>query len=127
MAPTKKTAGGDIHFFATPGAWRAWLEKNHAKAASIRVGFYKRGSAKPSVTWPESVDEALCFGWIDGVRFTPRRPTSIWSTVNVKRVAQLRREGRMTSAGSAAFERRREAKTAVYAYEQRKTAELPPR
>jgi uncharacterized protein YdeI (YjbR/CyaY-like superfamily) len=127
----------DIHFFATPGAWRAWLEKNHAKAQAIRVGFYKRGSGRPTITWPESVDEALCFGWIDGVRrsvgpdayeirFTPRKPTSIWSAINVKRVAELQREGRMTPAGREAFERRREAKTAIYAYEQRKTAELPP-
>lgn len=136
MAPAKKTADGEIHFFGTRAAWRSWLKKNHAKAVAVRVGFYKRGSGKASITWPESVDEALCFGWIDGVRrslgpdayeirFTPRKPTSVWSAVNVERATELQREGRMTPAGREAFERRREAKTVVHAYEQRKTAELP--
>jgi len=133
----KEAAKEEIRFFATPKEWRAWLKQNHAKTASVRVGFYKKGSDKPSITWPESVDEALCFGWIDGVRrsldkesyeirFTPRKPTSIWSAINVKRVAELEKEGRMQPAGRAAFERRKEGRTAVYAYEQRETAELPP-
>jgi uncharacterized protein YdeI (YjbR/CyaY-like superfamily) len=140
MATKKKEASNDdddIRFFATPAAWRAWLEKNHAKAESIRVGFYKKGTGRPSITWPESVDEALSFGWIDGVRrslgpeayeirFTPRKPTSIWSAVNVKRVAELERMGKMTDAGRAAFARRKEAQTAIYSYEQRTTAVLPP-
>jgi len=137
MAPAKKAAPGEVRFFATPRAWRAWLAEHHARATSLRVGFYKRASGKPSITWPESVDEALCFGWIDGIRrslgpdayeirFTPRKPTSIWSAVNVARVAELERTGRMTRAGRDAFQRRREARTAVYAYEQRHTAELPP-
>jgi uncharacterized protein YdeI (YjbR/CyaY-like superfamily) len=101
----------------------------------VWVGFHKRHTSKPSVTWPESVDEALCVGWIDGVRksidataykirFTPRKSGSIWSTVNVKRATALDAEGRMLPAGREAFTRRLEAKTAVYAYEQRKTAEL---
>src|SRR5256885_16087132 len=98
-----------IRYFATPAAWRAWLDKNHARESSVRVGFYKRATGTPSITWPESVDEALCYGWIDGVRrslgaeayeirFTPRKPTSIWSTINVKRVAEPERAGPMRPA-----------------------------
>ena len=99
------------------------------------VGFYKRDAGKPSITWPESVDEALCVGWIDGVRkridehtyqirFTPRRKGSIWSTVNIARVEALTAEGRMTPAGLAAFELRTAAKSNVYAYEQATAKEL---
>src|SRR3954471_24275173 len=91
-------------FFKTPKDFRAWLEKHHASERELLVGFYKVGSGKPSITWPQSVDEALCFGWIDGVRrriddesysirFTPRKHTSIWSAVNIRRVADLEREG----------------------------------
>ena len=94
------------------------------------MGFYKTDSGKTSITWPESVDEALCFGWIDGVRkriddvsytirFTPRKPTSTWSSVNIKRVAFLTEQGRMTAVGLKAFEVRRENKTGIYSYEQR--------
>ncbi|MBX3228432.1 MAG: YdeI/OmpD-associated family protein [Labilithrix sp.] len=115
-------------FFATPAAFRRWLAKNHAKATELWVGFHKKGTGKPSITWPESVDESLCYGWIDGlrqsidedayrIRFTPRKPTSIWSKVNIARVAALEAEGRMTVAGRAAFARRSEEKSAVYAYE----------
>ena len=122
-------------FFATARAVRVWLEKNHGTASELLVGFYKRGSGRPSLTWPESVDEALCFGWIDGVRrslgaesytirFSPRRQGSIWSEVNRKRVEVLKDEGRMTAAGLAAYEKRRENRSGIYAYEQR-TAELP--
>jgi uncharacterized protein YdeI (YjbR/CyaY-like superfamily) len=122
-------------FFATPARFRAWLEKHHADATELRVGFHKQGSGHPSITWPEAVDEALCFGWIDGVRrglgddryeirFTPRTKTSTWSAVNVARVEELRRDGRMRPAGLAAFERRSEAKTAIYSYEQRGDAKL---
>lgn len=118
-------------FFATPAEWRRWLEKNHASATELSVGFYKKGSGRPSITWPEAVDEALCFGWIDGVRrtiddesyrirFTPRRARSIWSAVNVKRVAALQQEGRMTEAGLRAFGARSEARTAVYSFEQKR-------
>ena len=123
-------------YFRSPGAFRSWLEKNHAKADELLVGFYKKGTGKPSLTWPESVDEALCFGWIDGVRrrvdderytirFTPRRPTSIWSAVNIKRVAELEELGRMTDAGRAAFAKRSAKKSAVYSYEN-KPESLPP-
>jgi uncharacterized protein YdeI (YjbR/CyaY-like superfamily) len=115
-------------FFATPAAFRAWLEKHHDKEPELLVGFYKRGSGKPSITWPESVDQALSFGWIDGVRkriddesytirFTPRRKGSIWSAINIKRVAELTKQGLMHAAGLAAFGRRSDRKSAIYAYE----------
>ncbi len=122
-------------FFKTPTEFRAWLAKHHAMAAELLVGFHKKGSGKPSITWPESVDEALCVGWIDGIRrridddsysirFTPRRPGSIWSAVNTRRVAVLTREGRMLEAGLAAFKARDAKKTAIYSYE-RETATFP--
>jgi uncharacterized protein YdeI (YjbR/CyaY-like superfamily) len=124
-------------FFATPAQFRAWLEKHHAKAKELLVGFYKRDSGKPSITWPQSVDEALCFGWIDGVRkslgeeaytirFTPRKATSIWSAINVARVAALTKEGRMTAAGSHAFSLRTPERTGVYSFERNEAAELDP-
>lgn len=117
-------------FFATPAAWRGWLEKHHADQKELLVGFYKKASGKPSITWPESVDGALSFGWIDGVRrriddvsysirFTPRRPRSIWSTVNIKRVEDLARQGLMRPAGIQAFEAREEARSSVYSFEQK--------
>ena len=122
-------------FFATPAAWRAWLETHHASHTELLVGFHKRGSGKKSITWPESVDEALCFGWIDGVRrridetsysirFTPRRTTSIWSAVNVARVAELTREGWMHQAGQRAFAARTAARTGVYSFERSRAAVL---
>jgi uncharacterized protein YdeI (YjbR/CyaY-like superfamily) len=122
-------------FFATPAAFRRWLEKHHQKATELLVGFYKTTSGKPSITWPQSVDEALCFGWIDGIRrriddesysirFTPRKPTSIWSAVNVKRVGELVAAGHVAPAGLAAFEKRSAKKTGVYSYEQRHEAVL---
>lgn len=115
-------------FFESPAAFRRWLRKNHGKESELLVGFYKVGSDRPSMTWPESVDEALCFGWIDGVRrriddvsysirFTPRKPSSTWSSVNMGRVAELTRLGRMEAAGLAAFRRRQEGKSAIYCYE----------
>ncbi len=124
-------------FFATPALFWAWLKKHHKTAGELLVGFYKKDSGKPSVTWPESVDEALCFGWIDGVRksiddkaytirFTPRRHGSIWSAVNIIRVGGLTKSGLMQPAGIAAFERRDEKKSAIYAYEQRKTTVFDP-
>jgi len=122
-------------FFATPEKFRAWLAKYHAKADELHVGFYKKDSGKPSIDWPQSVDEALCFGWIDGIRrslgeesytirFTPRRPGSIWSTVNIRRVTELTKLGRMQPAGVAAYERRSGDRSSVYAYEQRASARL---
>jgi len=122
-------------FFPTPKAFRIWLKSNAATATELLVGFHKVDSGKPSMTWSESVDEALCFGWIDGVRkridddtyfirFTPRKPTSIWSNVNIAKFRQLESEGRMTPAGAKAFAHRKEAKSGIYAFEQAATAEL---
>lgn len=123
---------GTPKFFATPADFRKWLSSNHDKAQELWVGFYKKETGWPSITWPESVDEALCVGWIDGIRkrlddesyvirFTPRKPRSIWSAVNIRRVAELTREGRMRPAGLEAFERRSEDRSAIYSYEQPKT------
>src|ERR1700737_2368116 len=120
-------------FFPTPSDFRAWLEAHHDKFQELFVGFHKKSSGKPSITWPESVDAALCFGWIDGVRksideisytirFTPRRPTSTWSTVNIKRAQELKRMGLMHAAGLKAFAARSAKKSAIYSYEQRKSA-----
>jgi uncharacterized protein YdeI (YjbR/CyaY-like superfamily) len=124
-------------FFATPEAFRAWLEERHETATELWVGLYKKGSGRPSITWPEAVDEALCFGWIDSVRrsigddsytnrFTPRKPDSTWSAVNVRRVGELTEQGRMRPAGLEAFRRRTADKTAIYSYEQRHEAKLDP-
>lgn len=124
-------------YFETPDEWRAWLAANHETESELVVGFYKRGSGKPSITWPESVDQALCFGWIDGVRrslgeeaytirFTPRKATSTWSATNVKRLGELREAGQVAPAGVAAFARRREDRTAIYSYEAGNEAQLPP-
>lgn len=116
-------------FFKKPEDFRSWLDKNHAKETEILVGYYKKGTGKESITWPESVDEALCYGWIDGIRksfdedsytirFTPRKPTSIWSAVNIANIERLTKEGRMKPAGIAAHEKRKEHKTAIYSFEQ---------
>lgn len=116
-------------FFATPAAWRDWLEQHHDQRPELLVGFYKKDSGKPSITWPESVDGALCYGWIDGVRrriddvsysirFTPRRPHSVWSAVNIKRVEELTRQGLMRPAGVKAFEARQDARSGIYSFEQ---------
>ncbi len=126
-----------IRFFESTEAFRAWLEANAESEFELLVGFRKVATGRTSMTWSESVDEALCFGWIDGVRrriddqsysirFTPRKPSSIWSAINIAKVAQLREEGRMTQAGERAFARRSEKKSVVYAYEQASTAELSP-
>ena len=123
----------DAVFFDSPAAWRAWLQEHHASAAEVLVGFHKQSTGRPSLTWAESVAEALCFGWIDGVRrslgadaytirFTPRRPGSHWSQVNVDLVARLEEQGRMTDPGRAAFAARREDRTARFAYEQAEVA-----
>ena len=122
-------------YFATPAEFRKWLRKYHASASELWVGFHKKASGKPSLTWPESVDEALCFGWIDGIRksvdatsytirFTPRRKGSIWSTVNTKRAQELIGEGRLQPAGLRAFEVRDPVKSGVYSFEQRKAIEF---
>jgi uncharacterized protein YdeI (YjbR/CyaY-like superfamily) len=122
-------------FFETGRAFRAWLEANATSTPELLVGFRKVGSARPGMSWSESVDEALCFGWIDGVRkriddltysirFTPRKPTSIWSAVNIAKFERLREQGLITSEGAHAFAHRTAARSAVYAYEQESTAEL---
>ena len=120
-------------FFPTPAAFRAWLKKHHKKEDELIVGFYRKDSGKPSITWSEAVDEALCFGWIDGIRrkhsdeaysnrFTPRRKGSNWSAINIARVAELTKLKRMQPAGLAAFALRTEAKSRVYTYEQKNVA-----
>jgi uncharacterized protein YdeI (YjbR/CyaY-like superfamily) len=109
-------------FFDDASAFRAWLEKNHATASELFVGYYKKHTDKFNYSWAETVDEALCFGWIDGIRkridddrymirFTPRKPRSNWSEVNIKRVAELKKQGLMHAAGLAAFEARDAAKS----------------
>ena len=124
-------------FFATPADFRAWLEENHERAAELWVGFHKKATGRPSITWPEAVDEALCFGWIDGIRrslgdesyvirFTPRKPRSTWSAVNIARAKALIAEGRMRPAGLAAFEARSDDRSAIYSYEQRHEVRLAP-
>ncbi|MCB0375877.1 MAG: YdeI/OmpD-associated family protein [Sinomicrobium sp.] len=123
-------------FFATQLHFREWLEKNHDTAQELLVGYYKVKSGKPSMTWPESVDQALCFGWIDGIRrsvdeecycirFTPRRPTSIWSAVNIKKVEVLIEKDLMHPAGMASFEKRKAHKSEIYSYEN-KPKQLSP-
>jgi uncharacterized protein YdeI (YjbR/CyaY-like superfamily) len=125
----------DPIFFATPADFRDWLAEHAGTEKELLVGYYKTGTGRPSITWPESVDEALCVGWIDGIRrslgddaytirFTPRRPNSVWSSVNVARVAVLAEEGRMTPAGVAAYERRSDNRTGVYSSEQREMPEF---
>jgi uncharacterized protein YdeI (YjbR/CyaY-like superfamily) len=115
-------------FFADAQAFRAWLDRHAAGATELLVGFHKVHSGQPCMRWPESVDEALCVGWIDGrrqridddsyaIRFTPRKPSSIWSVVNIAKMDKLRAEGRMTAAGEAAFALRSEAKSGIYAHE----------
>ncbi len=125
----------DPIFFATPAKFRAWLARQHDKATEHWVGFHKKHTGKPSITWPEAVDVALCFGWIDGVRhkideesykirFTPRKPGSTWSSINVKRVEELTKLGLMTPAGLEAFGKIQQGKSGIYAYEQRNEAKL---
>ena len=119
--------------FARPEDFRAWLRQHHASQGELWVGYHRKATGKPSMTWQESVDEALCYGWIDGrrkrvdderymIRFTPRRPGSIWSAVNIARVPELEKQRRMRAAGRKAFEARREDRSGIYSYEQREQA-----
>ena len=128
----------NLQFFATPDEFRRWLADNHADATELWVGFYKRASGRPSITWPESVYEALCYGWIDGVRksvsveaytirFTPRKRGSIWSKVNINKAQELVRTGRMQPPGMRALEARDEKKSGVYSFERSRVAKLTPR
>lgn len=132
MADPKSTSAEPL-FFPTPAAFRNWLKKNHASSREQWIGFSKKGSGRPSITWPESVDEALSVGWIDGlrktidaesykIRFTPRKKESNWSAVNIARVKELTEQRRMQPAGLAAFALRKEEKSGIYAYENRKNA-----
>jgi uncharacterized protein YdeI (YjbR/CyaY-like superfamily) len=124
-------------FFATVEEFGAWLEQHHESARELLVGFHKKGSGRPSITWPESVEQALRFGWIDGVRrshgddsytirFTPRRPASNWSAVNVAKVEELKARGLMAPAGLRAYEARTPERTGVYSFERAEAAVLPP-
>jgi uncharacterized protein YdeI (YjbR/CyaY-like superfamily) len=126
----------EVHFFETPAQWRAWLEANHATATEVEVGFRRKATGLATMTWSEAVDEALCFGWIDGVRhsiddtsyrnrFTPRKPTSTWSNVNIAKVGALEAAGRMTDAGRAAFARRTEVNSGIYSFEGERRDTLP--
>lgn len=122
-------------FFDSPQAFRYWLELHAATASELLVGFHKVATDKPCMSWSESVDEALCFGWIDGkrkriddqsysIRFTPRKKTSIWSQININKMENLRAQGRMTAAGELAFSYRTEHKSAIYSHEQETVASL---
>jgi uncharacterized protein YdeI (YjbR/CyaY-like superfamily) len=122
-------------FFAGSDEFRGWLEKHHQTITEQWVGFHRKSSGRVSITWPEAVAEALCFGWIDGlrktidtgsykIRFTPRRPSSIWSAINIARMTELILEGRVRLAGMTAFQKRTPAKSHVYSYENRKNAIL---
>jgi uncharacterized protein YdeI (YjbR/CyaY-like superfamily) len=119
-----------IKYFKSPSEFRGWLKQNHENNCELWVGYYKKRSEQPSMTWPESVDEALCFGWIDGIRkrvddlrytirFTPRKRGSVWSVVNIKRAEALRDQGLLEQSGMAAFAARKENKSGIYSYEQR--------
>jgi uncharacterized protein YdeI (YjbR/CyaY-like superfamily) len=128
---------GSPTFFETPEAFRSWLAEHHESEEVLWVGYYKKATGRPSITWPESVDEALCFGWIDGlrkkvdeeaytVRFTPRKPASHWSRVNIEKVEKLLAEDRMEPAGLAAWEARDPERSGRASYEREKPAKLPP-
>lgn len=122
-------------FFSDPHAFRAWLEKHATTATDLAVGYYKLATGRPTMSWSDSVDEALCFGWIDGrrngidahsymIRFTPRKAGSIWSLVNIAKVEALRAQGRMTAAGEAAYAARSEGKSGIYSHERDTPAAL---
>jgi uncharacterized protein YdeI (YjbR/CyaY-like superfamily) len=125
-----------LTFFKSGTDFRRWLEKNHSSADELWVGFYRKDSGKGGITYAQALDEALCYGWIDGIRkklddisfttrFTPRKPNSIWSNVNVAHVSRLTQEGRMMPPGIAAYEKKTDARTGVYSFE-RETASLDP-
>lgn len=123
-------------FFEDQDDFRQWLDKNHEAETELLVGFYKTGSGKPSMTWPQSVDQALCYGWIDGVRrslgaeaysirFTPRKPGSIWSAINIDKMEHLIKQKRVKPAGMTAYKKRTEAKSRIYSHERTEDAVLP--
>lgn len=115
-------------YFNDQNEFRKWLEKNHNTESEIIVGYYKVGTGKPSLTWSQSVDQAICYGWIDGIRrsideerycirFTPRKLTSVWSNVNIKKVADLKKKGLMTEPGLRVYDNHKESKSAIYSFE----------
>lgn len=117
-------------FFSTPEDFREWLEENHEKETELQVGFYKKATGIPSITWPESVDQALCFGWIDGIRrrldeetyqirFTPRKPNSHWSYVNIKKIKELKKNSLLMPAGLEAYAKRKPENTGKASFEQK--------
>ena len=131
MSPAPKPR--DVIFFESPEELRDWLDAHHETADELWVGYHRKATGRPTVSWPQAVDEALCVGWIDGVRyrldeerhaqrFTPRRKGSIWSAINTKRAGELIAEGRMRPAGKRAFEARSPEKTAIYSYEREAAA-----
>jgi uncharacterized protein YdeI (YjbR/CyaY-like superfamily) len=137
MAPTDRAPGpAEPLHFASPDEFRDWLAEHHESRDELWVGFWKKATGRASLTWPQSVDEALCVGWIDGlrrriddasyaIRFTPRRPGSTWSLRNLERFEVLEAEGRMRDPGREAFARRVEEKTGTYSFERKTPAELP--
>jgi uncharacterized protein YdeI (YjbR/CyaY-like superfamily) len=125
---TSRPNPDDVRFFSTTDELREWFDAHHATADELWLGYHKKRTGRPTITWSEAVDEALCVGWIDSVRyslddersaqrFTPRRAGSTWSAINVRKVAELTAQGRMRPAGLAAFEARNPQKTAIYSYE----------
>lgn len=131
MSPSPRPK--DVIYFGSPAALRDWFDEHHASASELWVGYHKKATGRPSLTWSEAVDEALCVGWIDGIRysvdagrfaqrFTPRRIGSTWSATNVAKVEALRSEGRLRPAGEAAFAARRPERTGVYSYEREAAA-----
>ena len=136
MTDTPRNGPENPTFFETPDDFRRWLAEHHERAEVLWVGYFKKSTGRPSITWPESVDEALCFGWIDGlrkkvdeeaytIRFTPRKPTSHWSKVNLEKVEQLLAEDRMAPAGLAAWEARDPKRSGRASYEREQPAKLP--
>jgi uncharacterized protein YdeI (YjbR/CyaY-like superfamily) len=134
--PVARPSPDDVHIFPTADEFRTWLAEHHSSTDALFVGYYKKGVPKQAMTYPQAVEEALCFGWIDGItyriddeltatRFTPRRRTSSWSAVNIAKVAELKAAGKMHAAGLRAFEERDRRKDASYSYE-RPALELEP-
>jgi uncharacterized protein YdeI (YjbR/CyaY-like superfamily) len=126
--PASRPSPNEVRVFADAGAFREWLEQNHDSADALFIGYYKKGVQKAAMTYPQGVEEALCYGWIDGItyriddeliatRFTPRRKGSNWSAVNIAKVAELTAAGRMQPAGLRVFEERDRRKDAIYSYE----------
>lgn len=125
----------DPIYFQDQHEFRKWLEENHNKEPEVIVGYYKVKTMKPSMTWSQSVDQAICFGWIDGIRrsidqdkycirFTPRKPNGIWSNINIKKVEELERKGLMKREGIVAFNERKKSKSGLYSFEQESISKL---